>query len=549
VKEDGERARNGEWLPRAHGEERGALQGRVTRGLGWTFLDQWGRQLLNLIVFIVIARLVAPEDIGVVALATVFVAFAQIFIDAGLGDALVQRRVLTRAHIDTAFWISVGTGAALAAGVILLAIPLGVLLGEPRVTPVLQVLSISFVLYAASSIQMSLLRRELALRSLAIRALLAVGGGAAVGITLAFLGFGPWALVGQQLAAATLSVLTLWRVSPWRPGGQVSRAHFRELFGFGLNIVGTDILTFLSKRTDNLLVGLYLGTAALGFYTVAYRILDSSQALLAGIGGKVAFPAFSQLQHDRVRLGNAFLRVSRVTSAFVMPGFVALALVAPELIVVLFGARWAEAGPPAAALFAVGIAYAIGHFSGAALNAAGHPEITFRYRLVSTLTNVVGFFIAAALFGSIVAVAFAYTARAYLLLPLNLYLLRRYVGVPLTRFVRELSGILLGTAALALAVLAVKFVLGGDVPLAAVLAAEVLAGSVAFVVVFAAADRPLLGEIIGLLLQALPGRRATRASRRQQRAEVETDEDRLRQPQRPLDPGMPEVARPGFDDG
>ncbi len=519
----------------------------MTSGIGWTFADQWGRQLLNLIVFIVIARLVAPADIGIVALATVFVAFAQIFIDAGMADALVQRRELTRAHIDTAFWISLGTGAVLALIAIVLAIPLGMLLGEPRVTPVLQVLSISFVLYAISSIQMALLRRELALRSLAIRALLAVGGGAVVGIALAYAGFGPWALVGQQLTAASLSVLTLWWVSPWRPGRQVSRQRFGELFSFGINIVGGDILNYLSRRTDNLLVGVYLGAGLLGFYTVAYRILDSTQALLSGIAAKVAFPAFSSLQHDPERLRNAFMRVSRVTATVVMPGFIGLALVAPELIVVLFGPRWAESGPVAAALFLIGIAYSVGNFSGAVLNAAGHPDVNLRFRLVSTVVNVIGFFIAAAIFGSIIAVAAAYTVRGYLLLPLNLYLLRRYVGVPLQRYLLELRGTLVATAALAVSVIAVKLALADTVPLAVLLAAEAVAGGIAFAVVLWLVDRRLLEEVIRLAAASLPGRR--QGSRTRRRAAPPTAVGEAGGARgRPSDGGIPEIARPGYDD-
>lgn len=528
-----------EWVPSAHGSDRGALQGRVTRGLGWTFLDQWGRQFLNLVVFIVIARLVEPRDVGVVALATVFVAFAQIFIDGGMGDALVQRPTLTRAHIDTAFWISVGTGLVLALATVVLVIPLGPLLGEPRVTPVLQVLSLSFVLFAMSNVQMSLLRRELLLRSLAVRALLAVGGGAIVGIALAYLGFGPWALVGQQLTIGTLSVLTLWRVSPWRPGRQVSRERFRELFSFGIKIVGADFLNFLSRRTDNLLIGAVIGTVALGFYSVAYRILDSTQALLGASAGKIAYPAFSRLQHDQERLRNAFLRVNRVTWAFVMPGFVSLALVAPELILVLFGERWAEAGPVAAVLFLVGVVWSLDNFGIGALNAAGHPEVSFRYRLISTLTNVIGFVIAAVIFRSILAVAAAFVIRAYVLFPLLLWWVRRYLGLPLGRYVVELRGVTLATVAMAVAIVGVKLALAAAVHPIVLLAAEVGIGGLVFTVVFWLFDRRLFTEIFDLALAALPGRRRRRAAHR---AEADIDDG--------ADDVLPRTAPGGaFDDG
>ena len=113
------------WLPAEHGADNQNLQRRVARGVAWTIVDNWGRQLLNLLVFIVIARFLLPEEFGLVALAMVFVVLAQLFVDQGLGDAIVQRRQLTREHIDTAFWAALLLGAALTAAGFLLAEPIG----------------------------------------------------------------------------------------------------------------------------------------------------------------------------------------------------------------------------------------------------------------------------------------------------------------------------------------------------------------------------------------------------------------------------------------
>lgn len=510
------------WLPAEHGTDNRALRGRVTRGLTWTIVDQWGRQALNLLVFAVIARLVSQADIGLVALASVFVALAQIFIEAGLADALVQRRELTRAHIDTAFWASMTAGVALAVAGVLLAIPLGIVFGEPGLTPILQVLSLTFVLYALSATQMALLRRELAFRALAMRALFAIGGGSVVGITMAWLGYGAWALVGQQLAQATLSVLALWRVSPWRPTRQVSRAHFRELFSFGIHVVGSDLMGFLSRRTDNLLIGFVLGPVALGIYTVAYRILESTSALLIGIATKIAFPAFSRLQGDRERMVGAFLRVTRVSSAIILPGYLGLALIAPELTLVLFGPRWELSGPVAAVLYLIGIAYSVTTFGGSLLNAAGHPEVVFRFRLISTVVNVVGFAIAVP-FG-ILAVAAAFVARGYLLMPLNLYWLHKYAGVPIAEYLRQLVPTAFATAAMAVAVVAVKLVLGPAADVGALLAAEVLAGAAVFFVVMWLVRRDVLRDVVGVARDALPARR--RRSTGPPRASAEAVDER-----------------------
>src|SRR5512141_2130229 len=151
---------DGTWQPSAHDSPRGGLQRQVARGLTWTFIDTWGTQLLGLVIFILLARLVDPADVGLVAFAAVFVAFAQLLVDQGLGDAVVQRPTLTRRQLDTAFWASILTGLIITVVVVVLAIPIGFLYPDQRVVPIIQVLSVTFIVTALSSIQMGLLRRE-----------------------------------------------------------------------------------------------------------------------------------------------------------------------------------------------------------------------------------------------------------------------------------------------------------------------------------------------------------------------------------------------------
>jgi O-antigen/teichoic acid export membrane protein len=512
------------WVPDDHGTDNRGLQPRIARGLTWTIIDAWGRQLLGLVVFALLARLLLPQHFGLIALAAVFVGLAHIVVDQGLGDAIVQRRTLTRGHIDTAFWVALATGAILTVSGVVLAIPIATVLGEPELQPILQVLSFVFVLSALNSIQIALLRRELAFRSIALRTLLAIAGGGVVGIAMASAGAGAWALVGQQLAQAGLAVAVLWRVSPWRPGRQVSRQHFRELFSFGINIVGSDILVFVSRNADNLLIGALMGTTPLGIYAVAYRILDATGNLLVGIARRIAFPAFSRLHYDPDRLQRAYFRVARTSSALIVPGFVGLALVAPELIAVLFGPRWNESGPVAAILFMIGPILAVQSFSGSLLNAAGHPGVVFRFRLVTAITNVAGFLIAVVLFRDVIAVAVAYVVRGYLLLPLNLYLVRKHAAIPIGPFLLQMRGTAISTLAMAAAVLAVKLGVGDQIGNMLLLAIEVLVGAAAFLVALVLVERQLVGELLEVATQTMPGgQRARRrlGGRRSKRAAID----------------------------
>ena len=501
-------------LPEEHGSEPGGLQRRTARGLTWTMIQTWGGQALSLVVFVILARLLTPSDFGLVALAAVFVALAQLVVDQGLGDALIQRREITQRQIDTAFWVAVATGLVLAAGMALLAGPIASFLREPELSPILQVLSLTFILSALASIPIALLTRALAFRLLAIRAVLSIVGGGIVGIGMALTGFGAWALVGQQVTQALLSVITLWSVTPWKPRAEFSRADFSVLFPFGVKVLGSDILGFVSRNADNFLIGAYLGTGPLGFYAVGYRILDVSQRLLINVARKITFPVFSRLQHDSSRMARAYLRVTRVAAVLIIPAYIGLALVSPELTVFVFGPTWAESGPVAAILFLSGPVLALQAFSGSLLYAAGHPGVVLRFRVITTIAVVIGFVIALP-FG-IVAVAAAFTARCYLFLPLLLVWTRRYGGVGVRATLGEVRSTTLATIAMSVAVSAVKLLAGDVLGPGGLLLVEVTVGAATFIAALWLIERGLLLETWALAEQAIPGlariqRRLTRS--------------------------------------
>ena len=492
-------------MPEEHGTQKGALQHRVARGLTWTLIDSWGGQLLQFLIFAILAHLLTKTDFGLVSLAIVFVNFAQLFVDQGLGDALIQRPKVTRSQLNTAFWVAIVTGALLMGVGLLIAQPLAMALNEPGLGPIVAVLSLGFLITSLTSVQIALLRREMDFRGLALRRLVAAMSGGVVGVGLAFAGFGVWALVAQQLTFGFVSVIMLWGVSPWRPRLEATLVDFRELFSFGINIVGTDVLLYISRNADNLLVGAVLGAGPLGLYAIGYKILDTSQTILVQAARKLAFPVFSRLSQDPARLRRVYGRVNRALSVVILPGYIGLALVAQEAVPLIFGPEWTQSGPVAATLFLIGPVLTVQVASGALINATGHPGITLRFRLMTMIVHVVGFVIAVSVFGSIVAVAAAFVIGSYLMLPVNLYILRRWGGIAIGDMFRQLRWVGLSTALMAAAVLGVRFTLLGSVSKFGLLIVEIAAGIVVFTAALAFFERALLVETVTIVLQALPG--------------------------------------------
>lgn len=497
-------------MPPDHGSEQGGLQRKVASGLKWTLLDTWGSQLLQLAVFLVLARLLTPVDFGLVALAAVFVAFAQLLVDQGLGDALVQRKSLTPRQISTAFWTAVGTGAVLSVVLIVLSFPIAAALDEPALAPILQALSFVFVIVSLTSVQVALARRQMAFRTLAIRRLIAIAGGGAVGIWLATSNYGVWALVAQQLVAGVISVVLLWAISPWRPSLTFSRSDFRSLFKFGAAIVGSDILQFLSRNIDNFLIGVFLGPAPLGLYALGFKLLETSQVVLVNSFGKVVFPTFARLHHDLGRLRRAYTRLTRAVGSITLPGYIGLAIVADQATVLLLGGTWAASGGVAAILFLIGPALTLYGYAGAVLNAVGRPDITLRFRLLTAVVNVCGFLIAVFVFRDIYAVAAAYVIRGYILVPIIVVWLRDYAQVPIRENVMRLRGVIPATLVMAAAVLAVRFGLASAVGPAVLLGLEVVVGLVVYWSSLFVFDRAVIGELFDFARNLLPGRRTGR---------------------------------------
>lgn len=404
----------------------GGLRAAAVRGLRWSSLQTVGSRLLTTAVFITLARLLPPSAFGLVALASVFTALLTLLVNQGFGQALVQRPAVSRAHLDTAFWSGLGLGVALAALLSLAAGPLAAAFHEPRLAGVLRALSLTFVFAALASTPEALLRRQLRFKALALRTLAANAVGAAVGLTLAVLGAGVWALVAQTLTGAAVGTVAVVAAARWRPGRAVDRAAFGDLFGFGVHVLGTNVLTFLSRRSDDLLIGLVLGTTALGYYTIAYRLLLLMQDVLIGTIQDVAFPTFSRLQGSLARMRAAHRTATRVCATIAVPAFVGMSATSPEVIRTFFGARWGPSVPVMALLALIGAQQAVQYFNGTVLMALGRPGAVLRVVAVNATANVVLF--AVAVHWGIVAVAAVFVARAHLLAPLSHQMVRRALG-------------------------------------------------------------------------------------------------------------------------
>ena len=479
------------------------LRQKAVKGVFWSFVQKWGRAGVTTITFVILSRLLAPEAFGLVALATAFTVFIELFLDQGFGSAIVQREELDREHLDTAFWLNILTSIILTGGLIALSGLLAVVFDEPRLGSVLRWLSITLILSGLSGTQISILQRNLAFKDLAIRSTVSNMVGGVVGIGMAFAGYGVWSLVGQDVATSLVRAIILWRASDWRPGFRVSKRHYKELVSFGIPVVGNHALTVLMRRSDDLLIGYFLGPTLLGFYTIGYQLLLIIIRLVTEVTNSVAFPAFSRIQAQPERLRQAFYKVTQYTSVLSFPVFSGLAILAPELVPAVFGEKWAPSIPVMQVLALIGILQSVLFFNGSVIKAAGKPSWQLGIMVLNAVCSIVGFLLAVR--WGIVAVAAAFVIVGYLLAPISYIAVRRLIQLDfktyLWQFIPSLAACLLMIVVIAGLKLLLK---EQSLNIYLELSIYILSGALTYLAVIRLLARHLYHQALEIVNMALP---------------------------------------------
>ncbi len=464
-------------------------------------MGNWGNQAAAFLVFVVLSRLLPPDAFGLVALASVFVGLIQVVANQGLVDALVQRKDLDAEHLDTAFWMSMAFALVLTGFAVAAALPIAAAFHEERLGPVLIGLALSIPISGLTLVQRALLARAFAFRSLTLRTLTAIVVGSVVGVGAAAAGFGVWSLVAQNLANQVAGAIVLWRVEAWRPRLRFSHSHFRDLFGYGIHVVTFRLLNYFNRRADDLLIGAFLGATALGFYSVAYRMLVLLIEATSNLIDAVAFPVFSRLQEDAARLRRVYYKSSEFAALIAFPGFLAILVLAPQLVEVVFGEKWSRSVPVMQVLTLFGIVQALIYLNSTMVKALGKPSWRVIIVGITAVFNVAAFFVAVR--HGIVAVAVALVAVGYVLAPLSFWAVNRLLPISMRTYANRIARPLAASLVMTGVMFALRRALHDREP-AVVLLAAGAAGGATYVGTLYLFARSLVDEAVELGRRAIP---------------------------------------------
>lgn len=423
----------------------------VTRATFWSLVEKWASRGIGLIALLVFGRLLNPDDFGALSIVGVYVALATVVVDLGLSRALIQARELDSDDLRSAFTVQVLSGSLLTLLALSLAVPIGRLMGQPDLGGLLAAASPTALLLGLGLAAEAKLMRGLSFRPLAIRRIVATAAGVAVGTVLAVYGYGAWAYIWMVLVQTASATVAVWVASDWRPSFGVSRAALNRLGRVSRHLLGIDAISFVGGNVDYVIVGLVLGTAALGFYTVGYRILQVVADLMSAGLAAVALPAFARIIHDEVRSKRAYLIAAQVSAATAVPVFAAMALFSSIIVRVVFGPNWGESAGVMSALAVASAFSAISYFDRSFLIALGRGRLEMWLNVFAVITEVIGILVAASY--GIIWVAVAMSVVHFFGWPLRIWALRAAVGLDVRAYMRSVAPVLGATLGMVLILL------------------------------------------------------------------------------------------------
>lgn len=476
----------------------------VGAGIRWGVIDQGVQVFVRLGTNIVLARLIAPRDFGVVGLAVVVVNFALVLSGLGLGSALIQRRDLTSRHVTTAFTTSAAFGFLLAAAVASASFPAAAFFREDSLRTLLPVLAITFVFRGFELIPNDVLLRGLHFRSYYLSSTIATIAASVLALGCGVAGLGVWALVVMMFSESLLAAILAWvfaiQAGVWRPSLGFDRRSFRDLIGLSSYVTASQLVAYGNNNGDNLIVGRALGATALGYYGFAYRLMILPLQRFGGIISQSAFPAMARVQDDPERLRSGYITATRYVAAVCFPITMGIAVTAPLAVPVVLGGQWRPAVPALQILALSGPLLSLNRLTDALFRAIGKANWNFWLNLASLIVHIVAFLIGVR--DGIRGVAVAFVVSTVAMIVPALWMAARALRAPWWFLARPVAPIAGATAVMTAAAVVVVRLVPPSTPGVVELALVAAAGGVAYAVPLLLLAPGLLSEIRAVL----PGR-------------------------------------------
>lgn len=436
------------------------IKKKAIKALIWSLIGQIGSSGISTIFILVFARFMSPAEFGVFAAGAMVTNLASMLAGLGLATALVQQKQFDTAMISTAFWLATGASVVLAGAVVALAGPISLLFHDPRIHGVMLPLAIAMIVSNGTAILTTVLRRDLDLRGLSLRALVVNLGAGLIATPLVMAGHGAAGLVTQSVANAVLSLTATILLVGWRVRLQFDRDGAKEMLKYSIPVMKSDFLNIANLESPKFFIGVFLGSDALGLYSMANRLLNLLLQVLGTPLSSVAFPLVSEIhRNEPEQVGEIHIRLLKLAAVTILPVFLVFSSFAVDIVTLFFGPNWAGAGFLSAWMSLSGILLVLGYVNGATIMAIGHPQQRYQYILAGVLVGTI--LLAAMTRLGLVWVGFALLLRAMFTEGLMTRGVLRLLGVGFPNALRSLLPQAIAGIALVATAVAVQLAFSG----------------------------------------------------------------------------------------
>ncbi|MDZ7795678.1 MAG: lipopolysaccharide biosynthesis protein [Candidatus Marinimicrobia bacterium] len=421
------------------------LKEKAIKGVTWNLMERFGMQGLTFILGVILARLLTPEDYGLIGMMVVFFAVADVFVKSGLGQAYVQKKEVTDLDATTIFYTNLIISALLYVVLWFAAPAISRFYEQPALLDLTRVMGVIVIIHAFNVIQQAQVRRDLDFKRKTKITIIATLLSGIAGIGAAIGGLGVWSLVIKNLSNALILTMGLWITSAWKPSLSFSLRSFREMFAFGVWILGSGILRKVFENIYKLVIGKLFPAAQLGFYTQSRNFQRIASEDMAMAVSSVAFPVFSQMQGNKVRMRQAMHRFLTHSMVIIMPLMVTLAVVAEPFVILLLTEKWAPMIPYLQLLCIVGFLYPIQSVNIQMLVAHGKSRLNFNLSLIKNALRILNIVIMYRY--GVIYIILGEVAVSVISLAINTYYTKKFIDYGLLRQLKDVGIIAAGSLA------------------------------------------------------------------------------------------------------
>lgn len=472
----------------------GQLKKQVLSSLVWQMLQRILGQLISFGVSVILARNLMPEDFGVVALSGMFLILIGIFIDSGLGTALIQKKDADELDYNTVFYANIVFACLVYIIVFLVAPFIAQIFNNPQVTSVLRVMGLGMPIGALSGVQNALVSKKMAFRKFFFSSISGNILSAIVGLTMVFSGCGVWSLVGQNLINTIANSVVLIYIVRWIPQWKFSKERFKSLFSYGWKLTASNLLGTFFSQLKGYAIGLKYSASDLAFYNRGEGLPGIIYNNISSSINTVLFPALSQLQDDKNAIRMALSKAMRTASFILMPGLLGLAAVSDNFVQIVYTSKWMAAVPFMQVICMMNCFDLLGSANIQAMKAVGRADTLLKLELYKKPLMLV--ILIGCMFISPLAIAIGQFVYSLIALALNAYPNRKYINYPLKDQFLDISNSLLIATLMSLIVYLVGKL---SINIYCLLIIQIFVGVIVYVLMSKFFNKQIFQEVMSLI--------------------------------------------------